>query len=164
MCLVSIGPWVAQHAGTIAGETAQSCGITSHDATLGYVARHDGTRAHQGVAANGHTRQHDGTGTNAATVAQVYGTYLPLGIGLKPSVGSDRAWSLIVGDDHVWSDEDTVLDNCAMEDRAIVLDLDTIPDLHTKIDVDILAKDTFCADMGTFADLRAMPDTGARAN
>ena len=70
----------------------------------------------------------------------------------------DRAWHLVVGQQSPWSDEDAVLQGCAVIDKSPVLQLAVVADSHTEINVNPFAEDAIAADGDILTHLCLVPD------
>jgi hypothetical protein len=71
---------------------------------------------------------------------------------------------LVVREDYVRADEDAVFDDRPVEDRAVVLDLDLVPDPNPEIHVDVLTEDALLSDLDILPNLALVPDLGAVAD
>src|SRR4030042_6293352 len=81
--------------------TDQSCRTSDNDCVVGHVLRDHSPRSDERISADGHSAYHRRVGTYG-------GTRLPKGRNGLPV--ANRLWDTVVGEDHMGSDEDLVLD------------------------------------------------------
>src|SRR5260370_6476992 len=141
--------YVPLHAGRIAEDQGVRRDVTGHDRAC----------AHQGELADGDAADDDRATAKRRAVAHARRRHLPIGSALEPAVQGDGPREPIVGEAHVWPDEDAVVEGDSFKDRDMVLDLDARADGDMRVNIDAFADIALLADLRVLEHMGLTPDT-----
>jgi len=130
---------------------------------VGYIVGDDAARADERPLADGHTGDDHGLRADGSAFADVCAPEGPILGSLQCQVRVDCTWKKIVGETHLRTNEDAVLEVHAFIEQRVVLHLAVFAQAHPGSDVDARADNRATADDGLFADVRLTPDAAALA-
>jgi hypothetical protein len=149
---------------TGANEANQPRGATDNEAMRRHILSDNRTGADHCPGAHRDAREDDGPRAKRCAITDARLPALPVIVSLQRTGRHDRAWQSIIREYDMRPDEDTILDDAAMIETGVILNLDTIPDAHVGVDEDSFPDDAFHPNNGARPYLCLMPDARMRSD